>query len=654
MKKNEHKENFDWLSLNKAAQHAPYSAEYLSLLARKKKLPAKKINGVWFTTRAALASYMERQMLRSTIEQGVVSSPLDFFSQKPEVHTAQFEHFSPRDILEDHEARALIQKRLTHGLKNFIEKEKEEEIAPLGNRIAKSHVSDEFVEGFIKKFDAYLDASIESHHGVVHKAWRWIKKSYIYVARRPKLFCIAFVLTVAMIIAPLRFVFGFFDTTVSAVYNKMKDAQTVLGFRPGTHANEILLLDDKGNVAILGHIETEGQFRSYVENGIAPIMVKSITKVDNLNVDYLDNLSSEDFTLAFITKNGNRTTEDVFLEGRVEVGKYLLVKEAAKLLSSLAVDGSLGVLGDVTLGKSLRVEGPTYLKALLTATDIHAQSLDAEGIVQANDITAKNFLIGDRVAGRLINASDSMSAQNQIDAARVVARDVLLAEGNATIRGQSTFGGFAMFNAGLQGRTGDFELTLGTGGNFSAAGDFSLGQSTKEGELTTKNWYITRGGKSSFSSLAVSGTSTITNLTVSTCTGCGSDSGWTDSGTVVRPTTISDQFSVGTTSSIGLSQLTIEATSSNAIPLTLRAHQAQGGNIFQIQNASTSALFVIDGNGRVGIGTSTPAQILSIHGGALIAGTTTVADLIATGTLIVQGSATSTFTNGIALSTGCF
>src|SRR3989338_3934960 len=640
MNKNKNtKKNLQWLSLNEAAEHTPYSAEYLGLLARKKKLPAKKINGIWYTTRAALVSYMDRQMLRNHIQRGA-TTPLELFLHKPEVHTAQFESLSTIPDLSK---------------KN----DSSPRLSPPPSPPAQKHISEQDVtfDAFIKKFIAFLDASTESHFGIAHKIWRGIKRSYAYVIGRPKLFLIAFFLTTALVIAPLRFVFGFFDSAVTTAYNKMKDAQTVLGFRPGTHANEILLLNEKGDVAIIGNVETEGQLRSYVADGIAPIMVKSITKVDNLNVDYLDNVSAEDFTLAFVTKNGNVTQEDVFLEGRVEIGKYLLVKGAARMLSSLRVEGSLGVLGDATFGKTLTVEGPTRLKALLTATDIRARSLDAEGVVGAYDITAKNFLIGDRIAGRVINASDSVSAGNQIDAARVVAKDVLLVEGNATIKGQSTFGGFAMFNAGLQARTGDFELALGTGGGFAAAGDFVLGQSTKEGEATTKNWYITRGGKASFGSLNVSGTSTISNLTVSTCVGCGGDSGWTDDGATVRLTTLSDRVAIGTTSHIGLSQLTVEATSSNATLLSLRSHQAQTADILQVQNASGTAFFMINALGNVGIGTSSPSQLLSVHGGALIAGTTTVSGLIATSSIQIASLIGSTQcaeldTNGFLHGTG--
>src|SRR5690606_29294660 len=39
----------------------------LSLLARKKKLPSKKVGNVWYTTREALDSYMQRQMMRAQI-----------------------------------------------------------------------------------------------------------------------------------------------------------------------------------------------------------------------------------------------------------------------------------------------------------------------------------------------------------------------------------------------------------------------------------------------------------------------------------------------------------------------------------------------------------------------------------------------------------
>lgn len=50
-----------YISISEAAKGTPYSQEYLSLLARKGKLEAKKIGRNWFTTREAVAKYIQKQ-----------------------------------------------------------------------------------------------------------------------------------------------------------------------------------------------------------------------------------------------------------------------------------------------------------------------------------------------------------------------------------------------------------------------------------------------------------------------------------------------------------------------------------------------------------------------------------------------------------------
>lgn len=52
----------DLISISQAAKKTPYSAEYLSLLARKGKLPAIKISRDWLTTRGAVVQYVNNQM----------------------------------------------------------------------------------------------------------------------------------------------------------------------------------------------------------------------------------------------------------------------------------------------------------------------------------------------------------------------------------------------------------------------------------------------------------------------------------------------------------------------------------------------------------------------------------------------------------------
>lgn len=49
------------ISIAEAAKLTPYSAEYLSLLARQGRLPAIKIARNWLTTRKAVLWYLEKQ-----------------------------------------------------------------------------------------------------------------------------------------------------------------------------------------------------------------------------------------------------------------------------------------------------------------------------------------------------------------------------------------------------------------------------------------------------------------------------------------------------------------------------------------------------------------------------------------------------------------
>lgn len=48
-----------------ASRLTPYSANYLGLLVRKKKLSAKKVSGRWMTTPADIENYLEHFSLRS-------------------------------------------------------------------------------------------------------------------------------------------------------------------------------------------------------------------------------------------------------------------------------------------------------------------------------------------------------------------------------------------------------------------------------------------------------------------------------------------------------------------------------------------------------------------------------------------------------------
>lgn len=52
------------ISISEAARNTPYSAEYLSLLARKGKLKAVKISRDWLTTKDAVLEYVQKQAVK--------------------------------------------------------------------------------------------------------------------------------------------------------------------------------------------------------------------------------------------------------------------------------------------------------------------------------------------------------------------------------------------------------------------------------------------------------------------------------------------------------------------------------------------------------------------------------------------------------------
>src|SRR3989344_6017263 len=64
------KEIENWLSMSEASRYTPYSAEYLSLLARKKKLTSKKVGNTWYTTKSVLDDYMKKQMILAQVQNG--------------------------------------------------------------------------------------------------------------------------------------------------------------------------------------------------------------------------------------------------------------------------------------------------------------------------------------------------------------------------------------------------------------------------------------------------------------------------------------------------------------------------------------------------------------------------------------------------------
>lgn len=91
----------NWIPLAEAAQFTPYSAEYLSLLARKGRLVAKKVNGVWHTTRAVVNAYLSDQARRAEVLNRDPNAYRPFISepyQGAKIESEPVEDLSPHQV----------------------------------------------------------------------------------------------------------------------------------------------------------------------------------------------------------------------------------------------------------------------------------------------------------------------------------------------------------------------------------------------------------------------------------------------------------------------------------------------------------------------------------------------------------------------------
>jgi len=507
----EEKTGKKWLSMQEASKRCSYSQEYLSLLARRGKILSQKIGRNWYTTEEALRDYLQKQNLIFALPKKIIgrlAAQAGLTPEEPE-KGEPVGHEGHSKIFEEYEQLnpALFQK----GGASPPEKEKTflGKITPLSplpeskdqndvlNKLDRLSGSLEFfAEQVTKKLDQpqpsqeFLTPKQEEFFNIEIPSFTHRFKIFDRYARSMmrnpvRMMTITITAIVAIFIIAGGFSFGQADYVVQQIKKAFTDADTLQGHFPGTHANEVLVLDKAGNVSIFGHIETQGQLRSFAPDGVAPIVVDSMMLVENLNAEYFDSLASKDFTLAFVTKNGNLTYEDVYLEGNVEVGKTLTVKGAAKLLDSLQVYGTLGVFSDAIFGKNITLTAGNLILKKGTI-EIFNTSLIKNLNAEFLDGLRKNDINLDFVT------SNGASTGNGI------------AVGGLEVNGQSDFNGMGFFHEGVWGSDGAF-------GTLGVAGGTKIGNSDKSYnslfEVYSKYFKVDQNGNAT-----ISGSTSTSNL----------------------------------------------------------------------------------------------------------------------------------------------
>src|SRR3989344_3097329 len=485
----------EWVSMQEASKLVPYSQEYLSLLARRDKIFAKKIGRNWYTSKEALEKYVAEQSILAINSRLIqpLQKPQVFLAEAPVQESSQtsrnlideFKRLNPQ-IFKTRETPAAAptpqpapeqtipnQDTVSAGDSVLPPQPEPEKISEIKNTAVL-----ERLDKLSNSLETFAEKVTNSSAGPRYDIPPRIK------AGSPRRLMAAVIAAIVVIFVLVGgFSFGQADAVVQRIQKFFSDATTLDGPFAGTHANEVLVLDKAGNISIYGHIETEGQLRSRAPDGVAPIVVDSVTKVENLNADFFDSLDSKEFTLAFVTKNGNVTYEDVFLEGNVEVGKTLTVKGAAKLLDSLAVYGKDVTLtnGSVNIEKGNLIIGKGTIK--ITSTEL-IKNLNAEYL----DGIKKGQINLDFVVGNGNETSKTIKI------------------GGLEVRGAPGF-----FYDGVWGETGSFQ-SLGVGGD-AVIGDNSRRDKINI-EIYSKNFSLNSDGNVGISGSLTAG-SVMSDLTPS-------------------------------------------------------------------------------------------------------------------------------------------
>ncbi|MEK7582293.1 MAG: helix-turn-helix domain-containing protein, partial [Patescibacteria group bacterium] len=593
-------QNDHYISMLEASKLCSYSQEYLSLLARRGKIVAKKIGRNWFIAKSALDEYLQKQSIVISLPKSFFTNqniPTDFKSEKfgrpaqillnkisagkpilvsaltpeePEVlengdqpHSKLYEEFlklnkqkqeqnlaaqptpvvqpvqpiTPKIELPNRpQPEAVLPSRPTldrlpshdlpdHGINEQDLSKADVIIEAISNLKVETEMQDQREEKIVQTLDklsdsislfaqkvsekpvpaplpivvappAQLPPELEEFVNDESQSFgyrlRHTRRYLSNIPRNPSRMTAIIVSAITLLFVLVGgFSFGNADQIAQLIRNAFKDADTLQGYFPGTHANEVLVLDKTGKISIFGHIETQGQLRSMAPDGVAPIVVDSMTKIENLNADYFDDLDSKDFTLAFVTKNGNVTYEDVKLEGNVEIGKTLTLKGPLKLLDELNVYGRLGVFADAYFSKEVK----------LTGGNLNVQKGDIL-LGQGNlKISQGTIEITNPTMVKNLNA-ELLQGQTPNDITQGITLDRVVSNGNSTNK-------IAFFNGGLYGGQGAF-ATIGVAGNASFgssqnqsatrftvfANNFSvdsLGNVTNQATTTTDNLKVTNG-----------------------------------------------------------------------------------------------------------------------------------------------------------------
>jgi len=289
-----------------------------------------------------------------------------------------------------------------------------------------------------------------------------------------------------------------------------------------------------------------------------------------------------------------------------EKGKAVLAESTKGIKAKLSFNIPVEFNENATFSKNLLVDQNASISGTLT---VGGRLVIPGGITfEEGDITIP--------AGDINVGNGSVLAQNLI-------YEVIAGPGVAITDGQNP----TITNSGvisLQGKTGDITLTAGSGISISGT---TISSTITSDPGSSQNIFkkITVGADTITASKNndeltfiggnnISLVSNTTNKTITIETSAGTTSGWSDDGTVIRLLTASDTVGIGTTAPTSGFKLDVIGSGRFSQGLTIA-----DGDV----NADSGTFFVDSTNNKIGLGTTSPLEVLDINGNATISGNLT-------------------------------
>jgi hypothetical protein len=551
-----------FMPLSQAALTTPYSAEYLGLLARRNKLFAKKIDGVWHTTRLAIKKYIDGQsevrdqLNKNLVHVSTLASAMDKSHRTFDNYSIHLQGLKVREHVKDNFEASLL-------------------------KVSSAIV----IFAFFLSLSAVAPREIISSLGVVGKfnvAEKIATDSLKEVAR---------IIEGGWSLAGEKFVAAQ-GTTLKGVTEMGSD-------------DNILVASVYG--LSLGAQDLWGELKLEVDSkeGIVANAVSSFFAEAS---NFLNSGFKNFRNLVW----GKDTSNKEFTKGNIFSNNSL---EATRQTSSsiLAVSTQVAPSSSVEeLRSELRAELEAYLRTQLSLISPAAPS--PISVIGGPDLTTaalhEEVLVSyTRSAVVRQSEADSYSRARSVDALVNSGTFTDPVINNARIVGGTFSGSAANFTSLTVGSC------TGCGGGSSASSTLLSDNNTFLGEsifanATSTNFFSTTASSTNL----FSSTATIGNLTVGSCTGCGVGGG-SASSTLLTDNNNFSGLNIFSGAALGI------GTTSPWARLSVGAHnQSLTTPLFVIASSSdamaTTTHFVVTGGGKVGIGTTDPGvYALSVVGG---------------------------------------